>query len=110
MKKIVNILTAGLIASPLLAFAQYQVPGELRRLVDTLTNYAIGIIIVIAVLFVVYAAFLFLTSQGDSAKTGTARSILIYAFVAIGVALLARVLVRIAFEVFAPFGGGGLPI
>ena len=108
-KPFVKIATGLIYLSPILALAQYQVPGQLRLLVDTLTNYAIGIIIVISVLFIVYAAFVFLTSQGGP-DTAKARSIIIYSMVAIGVALLARVLVRIAFEVFAPFGGGGLPI
>lgn len=44
---------------------------------------------IIAVLFIIFAAFTYLTSAGDPEKVGTAKNQLIYAAVAIAVALLA---------------------
>ena len=47
------------------------------------------IFFIIAVLFIIFAAFTYLTSAGDPEKVGTAKSQLIYAAIAIAVALLA---------------------
>jgi len=44
---------------------------------------------IIAVLFIIFAAFTYLTSGGDPEKVGNAKNQLIYAAVAIAVALLA---------------------
>ncbi|MEK7115190.1 MAG: hypothetical protein AAB847_02420 [Patescibacteria group bacterium] len=104
MKKIIKELSVGLLTfSPFLAMAQYQQPpSSLQRLIETITNYAIGIIIAIAVLYILWGAFKFLTSQGgDGVKEG--RDTIIYALVAVGVALLARILVRIVVEIIPQF-------
>ena len=47
------------------------------------------IFFIIAVLFIIFAAFTYLTSAGDPEKVGAAKNQLIYAAVAIAVALLA---------------------
>ena len=100
MKKIIKELSVGLLViSPVLVMAQYQqAPGELQRLVEKFTNYAIGIIIAIAVLYVLWGAFKFLTSRGGEGIT-EGKDTIIYALVAVGIALLARVLVRIVVEI-----------
>ncbi|MFH1161724.1 MAG: pilin [Candidatus Jorgensenbacteria bacterium] len=48
-----------------------------------------GIILALAVVFIVYAAFLFLTSGGDEEKVKEAKNYIIYAVVALAVAILA---------------------
>ncbi len=48
-----------------------------------------GIILALAVVFIVYAAFLFLTSGGDEEKVKKAKDYIIYAVVALAVAILA---------------------
>jgi len=60
---------------------------------DTIANYALGILIALAVVFIVYGAFQFLTSGGDEKKTGDARKLILYALVAVAVGLLAKGLV-----------------
>lgn len=103
MKNLFNkVLLGVIIASPALVFAQGagQVPGQLQILINRLTSYAIGIIIAISVLFILYAAFLFLMSGSDPGKALEARNVIIYAFVGIGVALAAQILVTIAQQIF----------
>ncbi len=53
------------------------------------------VFIVIAVIFFLLAAFQYLTSSGDTEKTGKAKNTLIYAVVAVVVALLAGGLVSV---------------
>ena len=103
MKSFINKLAVSIITvSPALVLAQGagQVPGQLQILVNRLTSYAIGIIIAISVLFILYAAFLFLMSGSDPGKATEARNVIIYAFVGIGVALAAQILVTIAQQIF----------
>lgn len=100
MKKIIKEISVGsLILSPMLVMAQYQQPpSALRNLIETATNYAIGLIIAIAVLYVLWGAFKYLTSRGgEGIEEG--KNTIIYALVAVGIALLARVLVRIVVEI-----------
>ena len=70
--------------------------GGVIGLMSTIGNWMFGILLALAVIFLVYAAFLFLTSQGDPGKTASARNIIIYAVVAIVVAILAKGIVLVA--------------
>jgi Type IV secretion system pilin len=56
----------------------------------TVFDYMFYFLIVLAVIFVIVAAFRYLTASGDPEKVKTAGSTLLYAAIAIGVALLAR--------------------
>ena len=55
----------------------------------TVVQWVYTIIFIVAVLFILLAAFNFITSKGDAVKTGTAKKQLLYAVVGIAVALLA---------------------
>ncbi len=55
----------------------------------TIVRWIYTIIFIVAVLFILLAAFNFITSKGDAVKTGTAKKQLLYAVVGIAVALLA---------------------
>lgn len=95
------------LALPALAFAQYaptpvppspvSVPqGQITslqavlQLMCTVFAWAFYFLIVIAVIFVIIAAFKYLTAAGDPEKVKSAGTMLLYTAVAIGVALLAR--------------------
>ena len=56
----------------------------------TVFAWAFYFLIVIAVIFVIVAAFKYLTAAGDPEKVKSAGATLLYAAIAIGVALLAR--------------------
>lgn len=90
---------------PTVALAQGQAPAGLLIVVNRLTNFAIGIILAISVLFIIYAAFLYLTVGTNPDNVGKAKDTILYAIVGIAVALGARIIVEIAKQVFN-FGGG----
>jgi len=112
MKKIINFAkefspSILALALPALAFAQSiptpsapvqtNVPqGNITSLQGvlqtfcTVFSWAFYFLIVLAVIFIVIAAFKYLTAAGDPEKVKSAGTMLIYTAVAIGVALLAR--------------------
>ncbi len=106
MKK--HFITAAVVLTlfvPLIAAAQN--PGgiisvepadketSIAAIMTTVLNWAFGLLIVLAALFIIWAAFLYLTSGGDSEKTEHATKFIVFAVVAIVVAALARAVVYI---------------
>lgn len=107
MNTLKKIAVAGAIAAlPLLAFAQTPILQptaaqadplqQVFGILNTLTNWLLTALIVLAALLVIFAAYTYLTSGGDSEKIGKAKDTLIYAAVAVAVGLLAKVVVAIA--------------
>jgi heme/copper-type cytochrome/quinol oxidase subunit 2 len=95
MKKTLYLL--GIFAAlslPLLAGAQIPLPGGnpsqvggvIQNIIDFVTNF----IFIVAVGFIIYAAYLYLTSSGEQEKVTEARKVITYAIVAIIIAFLAR--------------------
>lgn len=93
-------LVAILSIAPLAAFAQTIPPvnvpssnvrslSDISRIIVTLINWLTGIFFAVAVLFIFYAAYLYLTAAGDEKRLGQAKNQLIYSIIAIVVALLA---------------------
>ena len=54
-----------------------------------------GILLALAVIFLIYAAFIFLTSEGTPAKIESAKNIIIYAIVAIVLGVIAKGVVMV---------------
>jgi len=110
MKKVINFakeFSPSIIALvlPAMAFAQTQpvapsgsnIPQgnitslqSVLQLLCTVFAWAFYFLIVLAVIFVILAAFRYLTAAGEPEKVKAAGNTLLYAAVAIGVALLAR--------------------
>lgn len=67
----------------------------LLDLVDVVTNWVFAIFTVLTVIFVLLAAFQFVTAGGDAEKVGEARQKLIWASVGIIVALASKGLVPV---------------
>ncbi|MBI4119494.1 MAG: hypothetical protein HY456_01440 [Parcubacteria group bacterium] len=100
--KIAIGLTASIAVSamlmPFLAAAQIQSPPQapvtriedLIRVLNTLVNWLFAILMIIAVIFIFYAAYLYLTAGGDPEKVKTATKQLVFAAIAIAVALIAQ--------------------
>jgi len=63
--------------------------SEVFGYITKITGWMQGIFFLIAVIFIIYAAFVYLTSAGNEEKIKKAKSIIIYAIVAIAIALLA---------------------
>ncbi len=59
-------------------------------IIERLTNWIFIILLVLAVLFIILAAFSYLTAGGDEEKVSGAHQKIIYAVVAIAVAFLAK--------------------
>lgn len=99
MKKLANkIVTAAMTALPVIGLAQVGYTGPqtnirdvsgVVNLIGKITNTASVIFFAIAVLFIIWAAYLYLTAGGDEEKFKKAKTNLLYAIIAIVIALLA---------------------
>lgn len=61
--------------------------------INNITNWAFAFVLTIAVLFLIFAGFQFITAGGDPEKLTKARSSLFYGAIGVGVAVMARGLV-----------------
>lgn len=115
MRKFITLGATGAgIFLPLAALAQFVppsvprvLPGNFINAISGIVGYLVGGIIAVSVIFIIYGAIMFLLSGTNEANLTKAKNILIYSFVAIGVALLASAIVNIAVDLFLPLGGGG---
>lgn len=101
MKKFFAILSMLLVGlSPFAALAidvpATQPPAGIRSfegilgVIDTVIRWLFTILMVMAVVMIIYAAFLYLTSGGDEEKVGKAHKMIINAIIAVAVAFLAQ--------------------
>lgn len=100
-KTVLVVFGLSLVLFPLVASAQVATPALLTRILGVFTMFVqwfFLILIILAVLMLLYGAFLFLTAGGDEAKVGQARTTLIWALVGFGVAILAVALLRFVCE------------
>jgi len=108
-KKIAAVVVIGLATvTPLLALAQPlqsvdDFVGVMRYVATTIQT----LFWIVAAIFIIWAAFKYLTAQGDPEKVGTARQMLIYAVIAIAIALLATVIDNIVEDLLQKRGTGG---
>jgi hypothetical protein len=99
MKKyiVTTILTVVLSAPMALAVTTPEGPPEVDvdvvNVMNRVVNWVFAFFLVMAVLFIIIAAFQFLTAGGDSSKVGAARDKLLYAAVGIMVAMLSRAII-----------------
>ena len=129
MKKLIiaGLACSMLLATTPMAFAQCAVPpcgvpepgqtilGEGNdgisggvALVQKITNWLFTILLILAVLFIIMAAFKYLFSGGSEESVSSAHKMLIYAVVAIAVAFLAKGIVFVVQELVASgYSGGG---
>ncbi len=64
--------------------------STIPQLIDKIATWLLGIGLTIAVIIVIWAAFLFMTSGGNQQKVTTARQTLWYAIIGLTVLLLAK--------------------
>ena len=65
------------------------------ELLETVTNWVLGIVGAVAVLFIIYGGFRYITSQGNQQQMDTAKNILIKAIIGLVIVVVAYVIVRI---------------
>jgi len=109
IEKVIPLLLTLIVASyPVPVFAQPPPAVEpitdidLEVIIERITNWIFFIFFALAVIFVVFAAFNFLTAAGDPDKAKSARNQLTYAIIAIAVALIARVVPVLVRAILAP--------
>ena len=98
MKKLLTgIILASLLALPVVVGAQAEAAPEVDIFdaLETLTNYLFTILLIVAVIFLIVAAFTFITASGDPDKVGKARNFVLYALIGVAVGVAARGLVSL---------------
>lgn len=104
------VLQIALMSFPLVSLAQLtpgtpvQGPGELWGLLCNISGWIYTFTVTLSVIFILYAAYTYLTSQGDENKVKTATNMITYIVVGIAVALVAYGVPMIVNELV---GGGG---
>jgi len=69
--------------------------SDLSTTLNQIMNYVVGILIVVAIFYVIWAAYDFVTSNGSEEKVNGARKKIMYAMIGIIVALLAKGIVAL---------------
>lgn len=57
--------------------------GNIKNFINTLVNWVLGFLGFICVLFIIYAGFLYVTSQGSEDKVGEAKKIILYCLIGV---------------------------
>jgi len=95
MKKLISgLIGLAILSLPVVTLAA-NVPTTLDDAVGRIVNPLFLVLVAISAVFIIYAAYTFVTSGGDPGKTETARTTLIYAIIGIIVAFLALALYNI---------------
>ena len=92
-KKEIILSTLLVLALPVVAFAQGADP--ISKAIKAATGVLTTILYAAAILFIVVAAFKFLTAGGEPEKVSSARDSVIYALIAVVVAVAAQGLVTL---------------
>ena len=69
---------------------------SLNTAIVNIVNYFIGLVSIMAVVMIVYAGYVYITSGGDEKNTAKAKNMLLYAVIGIVVAILAYSVVTFA--------------
>lgn len=92
---------------PLLALAQAPTAptvvttySQLITIINTIVNWMFGILLAVAVILILYSAFLYLTSGGDEEKVKTAKKYLVYAIIAVAIGIVAKGIVYLIVQLF----------
>ena len=101
MKNLIKIGIALSLLAPLAGFAQGGITPvnplseqtNIITIIDRVSKWALGLLLVLAAVFIIYAAYLYLTAAGNEENVGKAKNVIIYAAIAIAVGLLSRVIV-----------------
>ena len=97
-------LVVSAVAFPFVAAAtvsdlsQYSLAGSdyaVSSLIDQILSYVFGILIIVATVLILYAAFLYMTAGGSEDNIATAKKYIIYAVIGLAIAFLARAIVGV---------------
>jgi hypothetical protein len=103
------------IAAPFMALAQQTPPTEgltIDRIISILKRFVswiFTVLLIVAVIFIIIAAFKYLTGGGDPKAVGDASRALLFAAIAIGVGLLSVGLIALVGQLLGVTAGGWNP-
>lgn len=89
-------LLAGAQAPPKFVGADPDALEQVLKFINKIADWMLGFLVALAAIFIVIAAYYYLTASGNQEQTGKAKSMIIYAIVAIVIGLLAKVIVQLA--------------
>jgi len=75
---------------------------DVMVILGSVMNWMFAILLVVAAIFIILAAFMFVTASGDPDKTKTARNFVLYALIGVLVAFAARGLVELVRLIVQP--------
>jgi hypothetical protein len=112
MKKLVSLVAVSLLFTPFVSSAVNSimpsantavgkgmnismVSSSVADVLSMVANYVIGALLLMAVFYILWAAFTFITSAGETEKVSEARKRIMYAGIGVVVALLAKGIVSL---------------
>jgi hypothetical protein len=87
-------------------YSEYTTGRGVLTVLDRVIGWIFTLLLVLAVIFILYAAFKYLTAAGVPANIQTANKMLLYAAIAVAVAVLART-IPVLVRNFVGSGAGG---
>ena len=75
---------------------------DVMIILGSVLNWMFAILLIVAAIFIIIAAFMFVTASGDPDKTKTARNFVLYALIGVLVAFAARGLVELVRLIVQP--------
>lgn len=113
-KLTVIAMSAIVLVLPVVAFGQPTVPDAgstilgdtgytgIESTLTTIANWMLGVLLLLAVIFFIYAGFLYLTSGGEEERVKKAKDFLVYGLIAVAVGLLAKGLISVVQNLVTP--------
>ncbi|MEE8131626.1 MAG: hypothetical protein V3T98_01095 [Candidatus Paceibacterota bacterium] len=99
LTKITSLLILGgliiLLTAPLISYSAVESPDDVIRVINKIAKYLFTAFFIVAIIFIIIAAFHFLTAKADPEKIKTARNQILYAAIAIAIALISTGAVKI---------------
>jgi len=86
---------------------QDETPTGLKGILTTVVRWVYIIFFIVAVMFILFAAYTYLTAQGDAEKIKSANNQLIYAAIAVIVAFMSLGIDLLVKSLLKEGGGGG---
>ena len=100
MKKIIlSLILISLVSLPVIGLAAEK-KLKIETILDRITNWLLGILLAVAVIFLIIAGYYFVTSVGDPERIKKSRDFVLWAFVGVAVGLAAYALVTFVGTMF----------
>jgi len=75
---------------------------DVMKVLDSITDWLFAILLIVAAIAIIIAAYFFVTATGDPDKVKKARDFVLYALIGVLIALVAKGLVALVGRIVAP--------